>query len=390
MANPTQETTLVVPMPRLSDSMEEGVIVEWLASDGDTIARGQELVEIETDKARMAYESPGDGALKIIARTGTVVAVGDTIALLGDPAGDSRTGELNISPVARRLAAKLGVDVTVLTGTGPGGRILKEDVLGAADGRDRSAVPDASDGVPDAPSFVRRETLTRTQLLTARRVAATRATVPDFTVTTEVDMGAALALRSDLASLLDPPPTINDLVVAAVGTALPQHPYLNASYAEDQFELHERVNVGIAVAVGHELLVPTLRDADRRSLAEIAAESRRLVHRTRSGEITPDELDDGTFTVSNLGMFGITSFHPIINAPQAAILAVGAIRRRGDGVAPSPARAEGHGRRGGADAAEMNLTLVSDHRIVYGAQAALFLAAVRDLLEHPLGLIVTA
>ncbi len=374
-------------MPRLSDSMNEGTIVSWLAASGDTVARGQELVEIETDKATMAYEAPADGHLQIVAVAGTTVPVGGTIAYLGDSAAGIQPPPIsaaqrprepeehqgtpgiasqddtaaNISPVARRLAATLGVDLAVVAASGPGGRIVKQDIVRAS-----------AHAADDVRGAFRLEPLTRTQRLTARRVAAARSTVPDFTIYMDVDMTAALELREKLTNERDPRPTINDLVVAAVGRTLPQHPYVNASYVEGRFELYKRVNVGIAVSVGRELIVPTLADVNRKSLAEVAAESRRLISRTRRGEITPSELAGGTFTVSNLGMFGVTSFQPIINAPQAAILAVGTTRR-------GPRHDDPQRRR----MAQMTVTLVSDHRIVYGAQAALFLADFRDLLEHP-------
>ena len=174
-------------------------------------------------------------------------------------------------------------------------------------------------------------------------------------------------------------PSLNDIVVAAAARTLTAHPYLNASYQDGRFELYERVHVGVAVAVGHELFVPVIMDADKKDLAEIAAESSRLLARTRSGDVTASEFEGGTFTVSNLGMFGVTSFQPIINAPQAAILAVGAARRRSfqDG---SPHHHE----------VDMNLTLVSDHRIVYGAQAAAFLSDLCALLTQPARLTVKA
>jgi pyruvate dehydrogenase E2 component (dihydrolipoamide acetyltransferase) len=395
-------TAVEVPMPRLSDSMEQGTIVSWLLADGDEVKRGQELVEIETDKATMAFEAPADGVLRTLAVPGDTLPVGAPIAVLGDgsvseaatsPAPAAEPGAngraLSASPVAKRLAAKLGVALAEIAGSGPRGRIVKADVLAAAAEGGAPAAAAASTPAADAVATVadasgttaaaapaagestgrgtaQRQPLTRTQQIVARRMAESRATVPDFSVSAEVDMTAALALRAELSGL-DPAPTVNDFVVAATARTLRAHPHLNASFDGDAYLLHGRVNVGIAVALDHELYVPTLFDADAKPLATLAAEARGLVARTRSGAITPPELSGGTFTVSNLGMFGISSFEPIVNVPQAAILAVGGTRA------------------GGA----MRVTLVSDHRIVYGAHAATFLRDLRALLEQPLRILAT-
>ncbi|HMJ02366.1 MAG TPA: 2-oxo acid dehydrogenase subunit E2, partial [Conexibacter sp.] len=220
--------------------------------------------------------------------------------------------------------------------------------------------------------------LSRTQQTIARRMAEAKATVPDFHVTTEVDMAAAVALREQLKALASeerPAPSYNDLVVKAAALALRELPRANGAYKDGKFELYERVNVGVAVAAPDALIVPTVFDADQKSLGEIAAEARALAARVRSGDITPPELSGGTFTVSNLGMFGVTEFTAIVNGGQAGILAVGALR-------DTPVVVDGvvvPGKR-------MNLTLVSDHRILYGADAAQLLARIRALLESPLGL----
>jgi len=219
------------------------------------------------------------------------------------------------------------------------------------------------------------EELSRIQQTIARRMAESKATVPEFSITTEVDMEAAVELRAKLKELADPPPSYNDMVVKAAAIALRDHPRANGSYKDGRFELYSRVNVGIAVAAENALIVPTIFDADQKGLGEIARDSRALAERVRAGVITPPELSGATFTVSNLGMYGITEFQAIINAPQAAILAVGALRRLprvvGDEIVPRNV---------------MKLTLVSDHRILYGADAAEFLGRIRTLLEEPLGL----
>jgi pyruvate dehydrogenase E2 component (dihydrolipoamide acetyltransferase) len=218
--------------------------------------------------------------------------------------------------------------------------------------------------------------LTRTQGLIARRMAESRATIPTFELRTEIDMDACVALRAELKALGGDVPSYNDMVVKACALALREFPRANGSYRDARFELYSRVNVGVAVAAADSLVVPTVFDADRKSLREIARDTRALAERVRAGAITPPELSGGTFTVSNLGMYGVTDFTAVINPPQAAILAVGEL-------APRPVVGAG-----GALVARntMNVTLACDHRILYGAAAAEFLARIRALLERPLAL----
>ncbi|MGB2710021.1 MAG: dihydrolipoamide acetyltransferase family protein, partial [Conexibacter sp.] len=235
------------------------------------------------------------------------------------------------------------------------------------------ATPSAT--APSGEGIVVQE-LTRLQQVVARRMAEAKATVPEFQVQTEVAMDAALALRAQLKALGgEVVPSVNDLIVKASALALRAHPLANGSYKDGRFELHPRVNVGIAVAAQNALVVPTITDADTRSLGSIAAEARRLAERVRSGAITPPELSGGTFTVSNLGMYGMTAIVPVINMPQAAILGVGAAR-------PTLAREDGEI----VERQLMTLTLTCDHRILYGADAAQFLSAIRALLEQPVRL----
>lgn len=221
--------------------------------------------------------------------------------------------------------------------------------------------------------------LTRTQQVIARRMAESKATVPEFTITTEVDMEGAVTLRAQLKDAVETTggtvPSYNDMVVKASAMALREFPRANGSYKDGKFELYSRVNIGVAVAAEESLVVPTVFDADRKSLGEIARDSRTLAERVRAGAVTPPELSGGTFTVSNLGMFGVTEFVAVINAPQAAILAVGKMEPRAvvvDGEVAVRNR--------------MNLTLSCDHRILYGADAAQFLARVKSLLEQPIAL----
>jgi pyruvate dehydrogenase E2 component (dihydrolipoamide acetyltransferase) len=465
-----------VVMPRLSDSMEEGTILKWLKAEGDEVTRGDELVEIETDKATMTYEADSAGTLSIVAQEGDTLPIGEVIARIGAggeaPAGDGASaeatqqaeasgnggpseappaaapaatadppaaepepepaqpaaaaaepaaappaegngGRAKASPVARRIAREQGIDLSGLQGTGPGGRIVKADVEAAASGAPQStapaqaapaapaaapepaapaaepeAAPAAAAPPPAAASIAETGTakgdvsvqeLTRTQQVIARRMAESKATVPEFTIATDVDMEGAVELRKQLKAAAEAVsgavPSYNDMVVKASALALREYPRANGSYKDGHFELYSRINVGVAVAAQEALVVPTVFDADRKSLGEIARDTRTVAERVRANAVTPPELSGGTFTVSNLGMFGVTEFSAVINPPQAAILAVGkmeprAVVRDGEIVARNI----------------MTLTLVCDHRILYGADAAEFLARIKALLEHPIAL----
>jgi pyruvate dehydrogenase E2 component (dihydrolipoamide acetyltransferase) len=409
--------------------MEEGRIIKWLKSEGDQVARGDELVEIETDKATMTYEADSDGVLQIVAAEGDTLPVGEVIARLNGageasgvrrqaseaepeaapaaqaepepepepeaapaaqaepepepepepapppPAVESDGGErVKASPIARRMAREKGLELSSLRGTGPGGRIVKADVESATPAAAPRAAPAA---VPEpAAATGKGESelieLTRTQQLIARRMAESKATVPDFALNMDIDMEAAVAMRAQLKEVAEVVPSFNDMVVKACALALREYPRANGSYKDGRFELHGRINVGVAVAAQDALIVPTIFDADRKSLGEIARVARELAAKVREGTIAPPELSGGTFTVSNLGMYGITSFTAVINPPQAAILAVGAIEQR-----PTVVDGEIVSRH------RMAVTLSCDHRILYGADAAEFLARVRDLLEQP-------
>jgi pyruvate dehydrogenase E2 component (dihydrolipoamide acetyltransferase) len=363
-------------MPRLSDSMTEGTIVRWLKADGEAVRPGEEIVEIETDKATVGYESEFAGTLAIRAPEGSTIGVGAVIATVGGgsaaPSPRSSSDRVKASPLARRLASELGVELASLRGSGPGGRVVKMDVIAAAP--PAPAPPD--DAVPDdAVPAGDKQPLTRTQSLIARRMTASRGAVPEFALEVDVDMSAALAMRAELRELADPAPSLNDIIVKASALALRRHPRANGSFAQDGFVLHARVDVAVAVAVEGALLTPVVREADARSLGAIATTTRSLIERARAGRIAPADLEGATFTVSNLGMFGIDRFEGIINAPQAAILCVGAVRDR-------PVAAEGSV----AIRPMATLTLACDHRILYGADAAAFLAEIRRILEHPLAM----
>jgi pyruvate dehydrogenase E2 component (dihydrolipoyllysine-residue acetyltransferase) len=347
---------VTVTMPRLSDSMQEGTIVRWLKRSGETVAPGDVLAEIETDKATMEFEAESDGVLEIVAAEGATVAVGELIARLG-------AGRVRATPVARRLARELGADLASITPTGRRGQVMKHDVLAAVNGGGEA--PD--DVAPDAAP------LSATQRTIAARMAASRTRVPDFDVEVEIDMTACLTLRKQV----DAPPSINDFVIKACALALKEHPRVNGAFSDDGFVMHDQVNVGIAVATDDALLVPVIRGADKRAIRDIAAASRELAKRARERRIEPRDLEHATFTVSNLGMFGVTRFTAVINEPQAAILAVGAVQDR-------VVARDGHP----AVAPMLTATLAADHRIVYGADAARFLGHVKDLLENPMRMLL--
>jgi pyruvate dehydrogenase E2 component (dihydrolipoamide acetyltransferase) len=333
------------------------------------------------------------------------------------PSPEGNGGRPKASPVARRIAREQGIDLSALQGTGPGGRIVKADVEAAASGvapapqaapapaapqaapaeaapveapaAEPAAAPVAAAAPPPPPASIAEtgtakgdvsiQELSRTQQVIARRMAESKATVPEFTIATDVDMEGAVDLRKQLKAAAETVsgsvPSYNDMVVKAAALALREYPRANGSYKDGRFELYSRVNVGVAVAAHDALVVPTVFDADKKSLGEIARDTRTLAERVRANAVTPPELSGGTFTVSNLGMFGVTEFSAVINPPQAAILAVGkmeprAVVRDGEIVARNI----------------LTLTLVCDHRILYGADAAEFLARIKALLEQPIAL----
>jgi pyruvate dehydrogenase E2 component (dihydrolipoamide acetyltransferase) len=440
--------------------MEEGPVLRWLKSAGDEVAVGDELVEIETDKANMVYESDLAGTIvEILAQEGDTLPVGDPIARVGDasevpsngdgapataaeagnggatvespaqtavrpprenqepahapaagapspapseapptpsPAGVGGDGRVKASPIARRIASDRGLDLSALSGSGPGGRIVKADVeralesgvaapaaAPAAPAAPRPAPAGPTPGVSEKPETAKGQVEvvepTKVQQTIARRMAESKATAPHFYLQAEFDMTAAFEGRKRLKEMAgegEVVPTFNDMVIKACALALREHPRANAAYRDGHFEFYSRVNVGVAVAAPDALIVPTVFDADLKGLRQIATETRALAARVRDGSITPPELSGATFTVSNLGMYGISNFHAVINTPQAAILAIGELKAK-------PVVADD-----GSIAARqlMGVTLACDHRILYGADGAVFLARVRELLEEPMGL----
>jgi pyruvate dehydrogenase E2 component (dihydrolipoamide acetyltransferase) len=312
------------------------------------------------------------------------------------PAAVGGDGRVKASPIAKRIARDRGLDLQGLSGSGPGGRIVKADVERAlaagvaapAAAPAAAAAPPAAPagptpGVSEKPETAKGQVevveLTKLQQTVARRMAESKATAPHFYLQAEFDLTAAVEGRKHLKAMAkegEAVPTFNDMVVKACALALREFPRANGAYRDARIELYSRINVGVAVAAQDALVVPTVFDADRKGLRQISAETRALASRVRDGSITPPELSGGTFTVSNLGMFGISNFSAVINTPQAGILSVGELKAK-------PVVTES----GGIEGRQlMGVTLACDHRILYGADGAQFLARVRELLEEPLGL----
>jgi pyruvate dehydrogenase E2 component (dihydrolipoamide acetyltransferase) len=374
-------------MPKLSDSEADAVVVRWLKAPGEGFRRGDGLLEVETDKATVVYEAEQDGTIEtILVAEGETAAVGQPIARLagrGTEAPPAATSDAatssthpNASPIARRTAVELGLSLHDLAGTGPGGRITREDVQrAAATGAAATGAPAAAQTArtADARGEVRVIELTATQATVARRMAQSAAEIPSFTVSADADVSEVVALRRGARKESADTPSLNDFVVKAAALTLREFPRFNASYLDGRIECYSRVNVGVAVAAEEALLVPVIADADRRSLAEIAAEGRRLAEAARNRTLEPGELQGGTFTVSNLGMFGVRSFTAIVDLPQTAILAVGSVRREpvedGSTIVFRDV---------------LSVTLTCDHRVVYGADAARFLSRLCELLSRPL------
>lgn len=464
-------------MPKLSDTMEEGTILQWLVADGDTVTKGQDLVEVETDKANMMVQAPEAGIVTLLAGEGDVLEVGEPMAMIGGggdqtaayeltpvteadgapPGGaeDDSTGiptaadgtadeigaaldleetypgaraadaaesaapvpaepvaapepepepepappgaegpRVAASPLARRLAREMGVDIATVHGTGPDGRVVRADVEAAARGEAgavRAAPPPAAAPVPPAPSAPaagpsappaaagERIPLSRLQRTVAARMARSSAEAPQFALQRDVNATEALILRRQLveAAPEGSGPSLNDLIVRAVAMAAAEQPDAVSRFDGDALVRPPGIHVGIAVAVERGLLVPVVRDADTKGIGQIAQETRGLAARARDGSITPAELEGSVISISNLGMFGIDRFTAIINPPETAILAVGR-------AAPRPVVRDGEV----VVRQVMTLTLSVDHRAVYGAEGAVLLGRVAELLERPGALVL--
>lgn len=416
-----------IQMPKLSDTMTEGTVVKWLKNEGESVNSGDILAEIETDKATMDLESFDSGTLlKILVPAGGTAACKAPIGILGEkgesidellakassggaapsasasptpaaaaasspaaapassappaaqpasPQAPASSSRVKASPLARKLAAERGISLSTLTGSGPGGRIVKKDVL--------AATPSGSGAVswlhPTGPiGKEERVPLTNMRKTIAKRLQQSKQTVPHFYVEMEVAMEACMALRSALNARLEKAPrpvklSFNDFVLKACATAMRKTPALNAAWEEDAIRMNAGVHLAFGVAIPGGLITPVIRDAQDKNLQQISLEAKELAARAKEGKLKPEEYTTGTFTVSNLGMFGVDRFSAIVNPPQAAILAVGNI------VAKPVVDTHGHivpGQR-------MALVLSADHRVVDGADAALFLKEVKDLLETP-------
>ncbi|HEY8762055.1 MAG TPA: dihydrolipoamide acetyltransferase family protein [Candidatus Dormibacteraeota bacterium] len=443
-----------VNMPKLSDTMEEGTVIEWKKKTGDAIKKGDVLAEVESDKASFELEADADGVLSIVIDAGKAVPVGDVIANIGKegdapakaatkpeaeaedksetdakakpkpkPAEDEQvvspaaegevegpavepseerseeaaqarpaaTGDggddggsdgtrIKASPIAARLAAEMGVNLAELKGSGPDGRIIKEDVLAAAKqgGTGGRAAPQQRVAARSGPE-VEHEELTRMQTIVARRMVESKTTVPHFYLTTEARMDEAVRIQKQIRETVTGAEklTISDLVMRASALALRRFPGVNASWGGDHIEVKRRINIGFAVAQPKGLVVPVLKDVDAKDLVQISIESRQLIERARAGKPSPQDLEGGTFSISNLGMFGITEFAAVVNMPEAAILAIGAVTDR-------PVVENGQIVPGKL----MKMTLSVDHRVLYGADGAQFLAEVKRLLENPVSLVL--
>lgn len=387
-----------VIMPALGFDMTEGLLARWLKNEGDPVEKGQAIAEIETEKATVEIEAAAAGILaKIIVRAGETVPVGTVIGVIAEagervaappappeahpPAPVPEAGKatpsgarVKASPVARKMAEEAGLDLSRVKGTGPDGRVLERDVQAAIAARSAPGPP----GVPAGPPPGATAPLSRMRQTIARRMTESKTTAPHFYVTVEIDMDEAMKVREQLNRLAPEAEriSVNDMIVAAAARTLARFPALNASYRDGNLEMHSRVNIGIAVAVEDGLIPTVLRDADKKTLRSIAAESRGLTERARANKLRSDDLGGGTFTVSNLGMFDVDEFIAIINPPEAAILAVGAVTRR-------PVAAAGEI----GIAPLVKTTLSVDHRVCDGAQAGRFMQEFKKLLENPVNLL---
>jgi pyruvate dehydrogenase E2 component (dihydrolipoamide acetyltransferase) len=350
-----------VLMPRVSDAMEAAIVSRWLRKDGDTVSVGEPLVEVETDKSTVEVVAEAAGVLYIAAAEGDAVAPGARLAEIvpaGAPPPERRPlrGRVRATPLARRLASEAGIELEGLApGSGPLGRIHRIDV------ERRLAGGEAEQGLV-APS--------RAHAAAAARIATAKREIPHYYVTVEADATAALRRKDELAAAGERV-TLTDLVAFAAAAALRNHASLNSSWSERGIVRHSSVNLGIAVSLENgDLIVPVVADADRKSLPELAAAIRDVVERTRSGGLSAGETSGGTFTITNLGMYGVGHFHAIINPPESGILAVGA-------VTPTPAFVAGSL----VEVQRVSLSLSADHRVYAGVAAARFLADLRGHFE---------
>tara|TARA_R110002050_G_scaffold19734_4_gene56585 strand:+ start:7799 stop:9085 length:1287 start_codon:yes stop_codon:yes gene_type:complete len=425
----------VVNMPRLSDTMEEGTVAQWHKKIGDKVEEGDLLAEIETDKATMEFEAFQEGVLLHIGvEEGNTAPVDSILAILGeegedisdllsgdsssaeaetenkaeskkeDKSGDKKDesssssseaseketssneaqndgGRIKASPLARKLAEDKGIDINQVKGSGEGGRIVKRDVDEfKAPSATASSVPKVSmasaGAAPDGMSYDE-VNVSQMRKTIARRLSESKFSAPHFYLTMDIDMDNAIDARKRINAVAPQKISFNDFVIKACAVALKQHPVINSSWAGDTIRRNHEINIGMAVAVDEGLLVPVIRNADQKGLATINTQAKEFAGKARDKKLQPSEWEGNTFTISNLGMFGIEEFTAIINAPDACILAVGGIKQ-------VPVVKDGAVVPGNV----MKVTLSCDHRVVDGASGAAFLNTVKDILENPLNMLL--
>lgn len=426
-----------VVMPKLSPTMEEGQVARWLKKEGDKVSMGEPIAEIDTDKATMEMQALSSGVLrKVLIQEGESAPLGQPIAIIGEPDEDiaellkgapvaapakeageeprklpesdaapaieqkqpepepareiqtdgrrATGGRMLVSPIAARMAAESGVDLNSVEGSGPGGRIIKRDIEAAMKQPKPSAagapklrpmpMPKPEKGAVYGPSAYRDEPMSEMRRTIARRLVTSLGPIPHFFLTTEIEMDRAADMRQQVNTLYpDAKVSINDVIIKVAAVALLQHPQVNASFQDKTVRHYEHADIGVAVATENGLITPVVRSADLKSLMDIAAEVRELANRARARKLKPEEYMGATFSISNLGMFGIDEFTAVINPPEAAILAVGA-------MSPKPVARDGE-----IEIHQMmRVTMSCDHRVVDGAVGAQFLQTFKQILENPL------
>jgi pyruvate dehydrogenase E2 component (dihydrolipoamide acetyltransferase) len=422
-----------VTMPSMGFDMTEGKVSRWLKKVGDAVTRGETIGEIETEKATVDLSAPVDGVFaQILVEPGNTVPVNTPIAVIAAPgetlgapppetkaapqtkaapetqaaptarsasttaapvvaaaAAPKEDGRTKASPLARNMAKAEGIDLTTLKGTGPGGRIIERDVQKAIAAKQAGVPVVAPTPAPISPRPMGEgqgmrggeQSLSKMRQTIARRLLESKQTVPHYYLTMEINMGEAMKLREQLNAMVTSDAeklSVNDLIVAAAARTLQKFPNVNAYFRGDRIAYNDAINVGVAVAVADGLLTPVLHNADQKSLKQIAVETKELAARARANKMKPEDLGPGTFTISNLGMYGIDEFSAIINPPESCILAVGAVKKTPVVINDSISVAQ-----------MMKITLSADHRIVDGALGAQFLQALKKLLENPINLVLS-
>jgi len=410
-------------MPKLSPTMEEGQIARWVKNEGDSYDAGETLAEVDTDKATMEMTALNAGTLlKIIKGAGDTAALGEAIAIIGNKGEDisallsevasngsakseppasaggqrsennvtsaeapapavvpqtsapaSSGGRMLVSPIAARMAAENGIDIGTITGSGPSGRIIKRDIETALAGGGQAMRTYTASTVVGASAF-REETTSKMRQVIATRLAESIGPIPTFYLTTEIEMDNAAELRKAVNASVaeDQKISLNDIVVKAAAMALVKHPFVNASYQGDSIRFYEQADIGVAVAIEDGLITPVVRGANLKGFLEISAEIKDLAAKAKARKLQPEEYTGATFSISNLGMFGIKEFTAIINPPEAGILAVG-------GAAQTPVVRDGQI----VVRSMMNVTMSCDHRVIDGATGAKFLQTFKQMLENP-------